>query len=68
MLRPITKMETTAGTTTNLDLIYKLNEIIDRLNYITDEPTVDPFIRETVAGFEREVVKSMPPKRGMRRK
>lgn len=69
MIRPIRKMEATAGTTTHLDIIDKLNEVIDRLNYITDDGRrADPLIGETVAGFEQAVVKSMPQKRGLRRR
>lgn len=34
-MRPIKPMPAQAGTTTHLDLIDKINEIIDRVNYIT---------------------------------
>lgn len=69
MIRPIRKMEATAGTTTHLDIIDKLNEVIDRLNYITDDGRrADPLIGDTIAEFEREVNATMPPKTGLRRK
>src|SRR4051812_31816460 len=38
-MRPIKPMPAQAGTTTHLDIIDKLNEVIDRLNYITRRDT-----------------------------
>jgi uncharacterized protein YukJ len=37
-LRAIKPMPATPGTTTHLDLIDKINEIIDRVNYLANTP------------------------------
>jgi hypothetical protein len=34
-VKPITPMDATPGTTTHVDIITKLNEVIHRLNFIT---------------------------------
>lgn len=41
-MKPITPMDAIPGTTTHVDIIYKLNEIIERLNYIAVHGIPEP--------------------------